>query len=256
VPQWLLERLAAQDLSRFEADELRSQLAANDELDRLEAIEASNRAILSDHPPERAAAEIQRRMLAEPGSASSAERRRWIFALPSLAAVAALMAVFVLPSRVEPEHLGPQGSGGARPAAQAEPVRIKGLEPRLLIYKKTAAGPARLETSARVSPGDVVQVAYVAASRRYGVVASVDSAGTVTLHLPETAGTALPLARDGEIALPHSFELDAVPGVERFVFVTGDKPFTTADVVAALRTRSPLPTQLSMSEFLVIKGSP
>jgi hypothetical protein len=69
----------------------------------------------------------------------------------------------------------------------------------------------------------------------------------VTLHLPETSGRAAPLDARGETPLPHAFELDATPGVERFVFVTSPEPFDTGAVVAHLEGRAAhLPAGLSL----------
>jgi hypothetical protein len=104
-----------------------------------------------------------------------------------------------------------------------------------MVYESTPRGAARLSPVSRVQPGDMLQVAYVAAGKRYGVVASIDATAAVTLHLPEEPGMAAALEQRGETALPHAFELDATPGFERFVFVASDSPFTTASVVDALR---------------------
>ena len=50
----------------------------------------------------------------------------------------------------------------------------------------------RLRAAARqthvVRKGDTLQLGYVAAGKRFGVIASIDARGTVTLHLPETPG--------------------------------------------------------------------
>ena len=108
----------------------------------------------------------------------------------------------------------------------------------------------RLPAGAAVRPGDELQLSYVAGGRRFGVVASVDTRGTVTLHLPETPGAAPTLAPGKETKLPHAFELDDSPGAERFVFVSGDQPFSTDVVAEALRPGgAPLPGELTLIDL-------
>jgi hypothetical protein len=118
-------------------------------------------------------------------------------------------------------------------------VRIASLGHGL--YRKIAAGVERLGAAARVRPGDIVQVRYIAAGRSYGVVASCDADGAVTLHLPEAPGQAVALVKDGERALAHAYEFDNSPGFERFVFVTAEVPFATDLVVRILKQGAALP---------------
>jgi hypothetical protein len=118
--------------------------------------------------------------------------------------------------------------------ARPEQTRIKGPT-RLSVYVKKGNKSRPLSAGAAVRPGDQLQLAYWSEGQRYGVVASVDTRGTVTLHLPETPGTAPALTIGRETWLPHAFELDDSPGAERFVFVAGDRPFTTDVVAQALK---------------------
>jgi len=99
-------------------------------------------------------------------------------------------------------------------------------------------------------------VRYIAAGKRYGVVASCDARGAVTLHLPETPGQAVALAKDGERALAHAYELDSSPGFERFVFVTADVPFDTELVVRSLKRGAALPHELASWSITLSKETP
>jgi hypothetical protein len=140
---------------------------------------------------------------------------------------------------------------------QPEDIGIKGdLKPALRIYRKTGSGSELLSAHAPVHRGDTLQIRYVAAGKRFGVIASVDARGQVTFHLPESPGTAAALERDGERALPHAYELDDSPGFERFFFVTSDAPFTTADIVQALRRGTALPPPLASFEIALKKETP
>jgi hypothetical protein len=142
----------------------------------------------------------------------------------------------------------PAGRGGG----DDERITIKG-SPSLRLYRKTPAGPRRLASGDRVRGGDTLQAAYLGGGKRFGVIASIDAQGAVTLHLPERPGRAAPLAPGNEQALPHSFELDDTPGFERFLFVAGDEPFSTEDVARALSRGAPLPSSLVSVELTLLK---
>ena len=249
VPDWLLERLAAGELPASEAAKLRARLEEMGEPARLQALEASNREILAAHPPPSVAAEVQRRVRVR------VERKpAWRTAVFSgLALGAAGLAVLFALVR------GPRPSGTVEvpgsTLSEPEVTRERGLQAHLAVYRKKGQQVDRLKDGASARGGDLLQIAYVAAGRHYGVIASVDAREVVTLHLPEAAGTAVRLQSGKEMALPGAFELDASPGFERFVFVTSDDPFDTAAVVVSLRRNGPpLPARLSVFALTLLKS--
>jgi hypothetical protein len=241
VPDWLLERLARGELPAAQAEALLAELEETGEGERLAALQASNVELLRRHPPEAVAAEVRRRAALARRSPRAAI---WAGAALGAAGLAALLLVV----RTAP----PAGN----PADPGESVTLKGLQPALRLYRKAATGPVPLASGARVKRGDTLQAAYIAGGRRYGVIASVDARGAVTLHLPEQAGRAAPLAGGGEQALGHAFELDESPGFERFLFVAADKPFATEDVARALTRGTPLPPAVATIEITLIKERP
>jgi hypothetical protein len=247
VSDWLVERLKAGDLPARVGAEVRSRLEAGGSLARLDELEASDRSILAAHPPAEVAREIERRLALLESRSKSRVRLALVVPGAAIGAVVAVASVLLM--------LGPGSGGhGGGQTSSGEITTLKGLEPRLLIYRKTASGADVLGASSPVHARDMLQVAYIGAGRRFGVIASVDGAGTVTLHLPEQPGAASPLEGQGEVRLSHSFELDETPGVERFVFVTGNHSFSTDVVVEALRTpERRLPHDLAISELALRK---
>jgi anti-sigma factor RsiW len=242
LPDWLLERLAAGELPAPEAARLRARLEAEGGLARLSALEASSREILAAHPPAAVAAEVQRRARrSEPAPA-----RRLIF--PSALALGVTgLAVLFATGVISRQRAGTQ--------LDVEETTARGLQPHLQLYRKQGQAVERLKDGASARAGDLVQIAYLAAGRRFGVIASVDAGGGVTLHLPERAGPAARLQSGKAVALPGAFELDASPGFERFVFVTGDEPFGTAEVLPALRPGGPpLPPKLTAFALTLTKA--
>lgn len=256
VPDWLVERLAAGDLTATEAERVRARLRAENGDDagvdqQLAALARSNEEILAAHPPATVAAEVKRRRSA----ASPAPERRASPGSRFLASGLVLAAGAVLIVALRPG--APPETGLLATGDEIEETTIKGLEPHLLVFLKTKDGPVKLNAGQAVRPGDVLQLRYVSARRSHGVIASVDARGTVTWHLPTRPGEAVPLDPNGETTLPEAFELDDSPGFERFVFVTGQGPFSTDVVEAALRPDGPpLPSHLIAHTFVVHKESP
>jgi hypothetical protein len=246
VPQWLLERLAAGELPRERARKVWGALLASGQGRRLADLQRSNRELLAAYPPGVVACEVARRIQdrfasveESPGSAGRAHFR-WL-TIPALATVAVATLLVLAP----------------RPEVTREKGRIAPERPALAVYRKTDWPGRPLGAGTRVRAGDVVQVEYTSAGRRYGVVASVDALGQVTLHLPEQPGSAAALEPGGAHPAPSALELDASPGFERFVFVTADAPFPTSLVVEALRQeRRGLPPGLDVAEIVLQKGTP
>ncbi len=129
---------------------------------------------------------------------------------------------------------------------------VKG-DPSLRIHRQTKSGTERLDRTSVLHKGDSLQIGYIASGKRFGIVASIDALGTVTLHLPEAPGPATVLEQNGLHNVPHAFELDDSPGFERFVFVTSDSAFTTGDVVPALKRGSTLPGSFKVVELTLKK---
>lgn len=262
VPEWLVERLAAGELPPSEADRIRTRLIAAGQEDRLSALQRANRATLDDHPPERVAAEVRRRLERRERQAASERHARWRLTVPLIVTGAAALGVAVLlpsgPNLVSGDGSSPVSTtpGPVTVGDADDSVRLKGLRPQLAIYKKTSEGAAQLHDGSPVAPGDLIQVAYVAAGYQYGAVFSIDSNRAVTLHLPEVAGQAVHLRPQGETALDHAFELDATSGRERFVFVTSKHPFTTDTVIDAWRAGDALPPDFVTTELSLQKSTP
>jgi hypothetical protein len=246
VPDWLLERLAAGELPETQARTLHEQILATGDEARLAALATSNAQILAAYPPDRVAAEVRLR-----AGRVGASRRLPLWGL-SFATVGAAAILLILVRTPGDTGKGKVSSG----LDEQETITLKGLQPSLGLYRKTAAGVERLTPASRLHPGDVVQVRYIAAGRRYGVVVSTDARRAVTLHLPESSGQAVALEKDGERALAHAYELDNSPGFERFVFVAADVPFNTDLVAGSLRQGLALPPGFSLWSMTLQKEKP
>ncbi|MGM0558790.1 MAG: ActD-like protein [Myxococcota bacterium] len=217
-PDWKLERFLLGDLPEAEAAELRETLQASDELQqRIDALETSNRKILAQYPVEEMASEIQKRVDEESSQdRQTPARSRWSYAIAAVALLAAGV-VFGVWQGGETQTSIPDLSDG-------ESVRVKGLEPTLMVFRKTPDGARELTRGDLARKGDLVQVGYIASGQRHGVIASLDGAGVVTLHYPERPDLSTELTQRRAHVLGHAYELDDAPGFERFFFVTSDRP--------------------------------
>jgi hypothetical protein len=232
TPSWLLERLAQGELAGDDAAAVRERLKAEGRSpdDVLAALVLADRETLAAHPPAAVAAEVRRRAAPPARPRSSIVRATFAGAtLATAGAVAVVLATGHLPSMP-----------AASPLPGREPTTIKGApaaeKARLYVYRHASGGDQRLTDGERAAPGDLLQLAYAATAGGFGLLLSIDGAGTVTQHWPEPGSTrAAPLHVGGEVRLPSAYELDNAPAFERFFLVRADAPFDVAPIVAAAR---------------------
>lgn len=279
VPELWVEKLALGELDAVRAATVRAQLEAEPGgVERLAAIETGNARDLARYPVEDVLAEARRRLdnadrvraaLAESQAGEKSTWRGWWALAPTLAAVALVFLV------LRPD--GPAADGGldpnlgVRPGAGAshapDGTRAKGDPARLLVHRKTDRGSEPLEPGAPASPGDLLQIGYLAVAPAYGVIVSLDGRGQVTPHLPERGDRAVALQSGQKVPLPHSYELDDAPNFERFVLVYASRAFPVDEVLQAARRLAadanaaagadlPLPEGLHQVSFLVKKVQP
>jgi len=236
TPRWLLERLALGELDAQAAAELRRRAAeAGEDLDAaLAQLAASNAQLLAEHPPARMVQAIRRRSQAP----ARPRRARTIWAVAPVALAGALALVLLV-----------RPAGEQRRAEPPEHINVKGPEAAHLVAYRNEHGEARrLGDGAAAAQGDLIQLAYRKQHAGFGLLLSIDGAGTVTLHWPDKPSTgAAPLETSGETRLPSSYQLDDAPGFERFFLVTATQPFPVSTVVDAARALAARPQEARTS---------
>jgi hypothetical protein len=255
TPDWLLERIALGELPPEELAAARARLAEEPGgLERLAKLESDDGATLAKLPPAQVAAEVARRRRVVEAARPVRSPRRWLPALAlGVPVVAGLAALMISSQRELPEEPRQQQ------AVLLETTRTKGLEPRLLIHRQRRGEPEPLADSVQARPGDVLQLSYVSAGKRYGAVLSIDGRGAVTLHSPDVSTGSLEL-KGGTVSLASAYELDDAPSFERFFFVTSEALFDVNALLESARAlaqdseaarREPLPLPASLSQTSV-----
>ena len=240
VPDWKLERYLLGELPPAEVEAIRRLTLEDAQLrGRVEALGQSSAEILERYPSAWMSRRIEHRsrkaaVNGNPGPGTLARIPVWVWPVPALVAAYLLM----VPSRqvIDDAVPGPAGSGAE--------VRIKGMEPQLMLYRKTSmqgekiSGSERLQDRQEVLSGDVVQVVYWSGGRGYGAIFSIDGRGKLTWHLPPDGREAARL-QEGRVPLEFAYELDDAPEFERFYFITADEPFQSGKVAASAVDRAP-----------------
>ena len=251
IPDWKLERFLTGDLPEEEMNKLR-ELEANDAVfaNRVKMLREDNKAILSKLPFETLAERIadatdaagEGRANLGTGAAGNAAKNAPRFTLVKFAAAAmfvfavALVAFFaqretsVMNERVGSDVANVNGSQNTQVAlAENESdTRIKGLEARMEVWKKTPAGIVQLNDLDSVGEGDEIQLRYAVPEKCYGLLFSMDGNGALTLHMGDGV-KAIELAPGKMNSLPFAYKLDDAPYFEKFFFVTSPREFAVEE---------------------------
>jgi hypothetical protein len=275
ISEYYLERFVLGELSPEEAGEVERAAAADLRVRAsLDGIESSNRAILARYPAAAFKAGLLARLKDAEDGAPARERRRLFpaldspwkrsFAFVSAAAVLVLAAVLIGPRIKGVSEALTSGPGIDETLVKGE-AAVDLTKTQLLVFRKRGDLAEALGDGNVAGPGALLQLAYVAASERYGVILSIDGGGGVTRHFPAEEGGSTLLALNKRSLLPNAIELDDAPGFERFFLVTSERPIDVnavlaearalaGDPVRARRSELDLPAGQNQRSVLILKG--
>ncbi len=225
LPDWLVERAALEEVAPQSRE--RIDRADPKELEaRIADLRAANDAELAAYPAAHAMALIEARV-AQMRRRKRRVRLAWLGVLGATAATA-----FVVVAAIKPPQIPPIVAIND----DKDEVRAKGVA-RLTVYRQAGDHAEHLDEDALVRAGDAIQVRYSASGALYGVIASVDGAGAVTLHYPvdEDAPALATALAPKPTSLPNAYVLDNAPRFERFFFITSPDPIEISQSLAALR---------------------
>jgi anti-sigma factor RsiW len=216
----LLERYNLGELGPGEKARVESVLAADSRLaDRAARLRRSDKEIRDALPAALKWEEIQKKASPWHGPLGSGARGLR-FSRPALGlCMAAVLAAVLFPAF----WFFRRGGG--------EQERAKGST-ELAVYLKTPDGEARVRDNTVVREGSTVQLAYMSAESRYGVIFSLDGRAALTLHYPSTAEGSTRLVSGRRTALAEAYTLDDAPDYEIFFFVTSPRAVDVEEILA------------------------
>lgn len=216
IKAWILERYLLGELPPSRMEEITLLAKENPDIKKeIDQIKQAGAEILKKHPPETMLPEILRRYKENSRQARLREkagpiiRKRLLYATPVLAFALLLLFIVFVKDGTTPNN-----------------TRIKGEESldftktQIIIYKKTNNKIELLNKREQAKAGDLLQLAYVPAGKRYGVIFSIDGKGVVTLHYPQNRSDSSILKQEKKNLLLSAYELDNAPDFERFFFIT------------------------------------
>lgn len=232
VSQIMLERYVSGELSEAQVRQMEAQLSQDPDLmARVAEIRQHNADYLAAHPVDVA----YRAVCIASEKASKPEKPRLLFPVFVPGAVTIAFLVFLVLPQILPfaePFTEKRGYDDIR-FDEIGDIRLKGLEPRLNVYKKIDDELKKLGNNAVATNNEIIQLSYVAGEMTYGVIFSIDGRGSVTLHFPENIGEPTRLDSEGEISLEHAYQLDDAPEFERFFFVASGSEIAVPDVLLA-----------------------
>src|SRR5260221_1354014 len=159
--------------------------------------------------------EFTRRLLPR-GLPARRWQRRWLFALPALAAAAIVVLVLMRNHDAPGDELGIKGDAAWQAVAKHGERTVQGRD-----------GPT-------LAPRDQIRFVVVPNGARYVMIASIDGAGTASIYVPYYGAASERI--DGAIVeLPGSIVLDVTPGPERLYALFSAEPLAADAVKAKLR---------------------
>jgi hypothetical protein len=223
IPDWKLERYLTGDLPEGEMSEIR-ELEKTDEVfaRRVKMLREDNAAILRKMPFERLAEKMDARDC-------GAERRNNVihFGFVKFAAAAALVLAVVSVALFSQREVVPDAGAQIMDVAMAvqdDGTRIKGMDARMEIWKKTGDSAVQMLNLDEAREGDEIQLRYSVPEKCFGLLFSMDGNGTVTMHMAD-GSQAVALEPGKMTTLPFAYKLDNAPKFEKFFLLTSQKDF-------------------------------
>ena len=268
---YYLERFLLGELPEEESVEIQKMIADDSALQtKIEDIESSNQEILARYLPSNVRAQIENRMEETLNFPLLNRLMNQFFSMRRIIYISsALITVVLLFVLIQP---GGKDKIGAFPFDPASDVSlVKGFSEidfsstQLLVFRKSQDSVDILHDGNRAKAGDLLQLAYIAAHKKYGTILSLDARGNITLHFPSRLSDPTELETNKKAFLPNAIELDDAPDFERFLFITSDSPIDvahvlrqakklTSDPAQAEKGQLDLPPRFNQYSVLIIKG--
>lgn len=236
ITDFKLEQYLIGALPENEMKELRER-ESSDEIfaARVRDLQEQNKKILVQNPFENLVRDLDK-MDAANGSAAGvgvAEARTLISRFNVLRIAAALVVALGIISAVfvggkesvikSSETVSSAGLDVAMVAKNSD-TRIKGMDARMEVWKKSESGIVQLEDMSTAKEGDEIQLRYSVPEKCFGMIFSMDGNGALTVHMGND-NKSVALEPGKMVSLPYAYKLDDAPHFEKFFLLTSEKEF-------------------------------
>ncbi len=246
--EYYLERYMLGELPDEVAEEIHRQVSESQGLQaKLKEIERSNREILALYSASAMKAILHNRMNEVERKPALFPFRRILYLSSALAAVLVFFLV-ILPAIKQKTGTEPYAVGPEQTVVKGVPA-IDLSKTQLLIFRKIDDEVEIMADREKAKPGDLMQLAYVAAEESHGMIFSIDGRGGVTLHFPADKGGSTELEQHKEFFLPHAIELDDAPDFERFFFIASAFPLNVEEVLKKAESLAEIPAQVPRAKL-------
>ena len=227
ISQLMVERYVAGELEAVDQQAFQARMRVDVQLQRrVKEIEIDSALFSRRHPFESSKAS-RVRTASHSAPVRASRRPVWITASVFTSLLVLVVSVSIF------QTLAPPATTELSPVTE-ETIYLKGVQPRLRIFKRLTTGNEELVDGAFVAQNETLQLRYMAGGFQYGVIVSIDGRGSVNLHFPATAQSSTKLSQGGELALPYAYQLDDAPKFEEFVFVLSNKLLRAGDVLEGI----------------------
>ena len=236
IPDWKIERFLTGDLPEDEMQKIKN-LEATDEIfaQRIKLLREDNKAILNKLPFETLSEKFAAAKDAADAKANELASGFRFVKFASAAVLVLAVALVALMAQRETVVTGENAGAAMAQARDAQntqvalietqsDTRIKGMEARMEVWKKTSAGIVQLENMAEAKEGDEIQLRFSVPEKCFGLLFSMDGNGALTMHMGD-GSKAIGLVPGKMNSLPFAYKLDDAPHFEKFFLITSQKEF-------------------------------
>ena len=209
-------------LGELPADEMKllQEREATDEIFRacVEFLRKQNQKIREEFSEERFDALLQERR-------NKPNHSNWMIKIAAMIVVAFGILSVIFIAKSERQIVPVSEIAGAEVAMLSDSdVRIKGMQSRIEVWKKSADTAVLLQNLDAVREGDELQLRYLVPQKCFGIFLSMDGRGVLTVHLGN-GNSAVELEPGKMTTLPFAYKLDDAPHFEKFFLLTSAKSF-------------------------------
>ncbi len=227
IKTWEIERYLLGELPPSRMEEIAQLIQKNPDLNKeIDNVKQNDAEVLKKHPIETMLPGILKKYEENRQRVRAKERatpitlKRFLYAAPVVASALILFFVVFFKDSTIPGL-----------------TRIKGDESldftktQVIVYRKGRGRIELMKDRSQVKAGDLLQLGYIPAGKKHGVIFSIDGNGVVTLHYPESRDGSSLLKQERKNLLSSAYELDDAPGFERFFFITAMEVIDVADML-------------------------